>query len=283
MNHFHARRPFQSIVAHMLRVGTLACAAAVPLAACSPHSYKVGAETSSQQFLTDADRTLLAGSGSPDIAVMPVIGSNGLQGYTPAANDALDDAIRAVNRQERVRPYPSTISSLASADQAAEWNTAATQLQASGTVSASSLRRLGATVSSRYLLLPGLASVSSHVNTRVDIFGVTLVRSRWATVHASLQMWDVELGTLIWQSSGSCTLYTEVLLAQPVSVRKTLKELFEAMLLDLIDGRSRSVVTKDLVIPRTTPSGDAAEKHSGTMPHTDTADPAHPTAEAVHP
>jgi hypothetical protein len=253
MSHLQACRPFQSLIVHTLRVGMLACAAAAPLAACGSHGYKVGVETSSRQFLTDADRTLLAGHGSPDIAVMPVIGANGLQGYTPAANDALHDAIRAVNRQERVRPYPSTISSLASADQAAEWNTAATQLQASGTVAASSLRRLGATVSSRYLLLPGLASVSSHIDTRVDILGVTIVRSRWATVHASLQVWDVELGTLVWQSSGSCTLYTEVLLAQPVSVRETLNELFEAMLLDLIDGRSRSVVTKDLVIPRSTP------------------------------
>lgn len=220
------------------------------LGGCQSHAYSIGAETSSQQFVDDASSQLLVPGDPVRMSVLPASGANGLQGYSPAANDALDDALLSVERRECIVPYPAVISRLAAGNHATAWNAAATQLQSSGTVDAKSLETLGTSLSTRYLLIPGIASITAHTDDRVDIFGVTLVRSRWGTVHASLQVWDTEQKAIVWQSSGSCTLYTEVFLAQPVSVRNTLKELFETMLLDLIHGRSRSVVSRDVTSPQ---------------------------------
>jgi hypothetical protein len=59
-----------------------------------------------------------------------------------------------------------------------------------------------------------------------------------------LQLYHAPSGRIVWQSVGDSTGYTESAVSNPVSVHAVMSDLASAMLSDLIEGRSRTTVTR---------------------------------------
>ena len=86
----------------------------------------------------------------------------------------------------------------------------------SGILERERLQRLGSTLGSRYVLLPGLADFNQILVDRFELAGLKIVGNRVITLRLWLQLWDTQTGQIVWESTGEANVASELLLPQRI-------------------------------------------------------------------
>ncbi len=79
------------------------------------------------------------------------------------------------------------------------------------------LQKLGRALGAKYVLLPKLLRFQQETFDRINVLGISFLKTRQSTVDIHAQIWDTESGEVIWHGAGEGTLATEVVRGRPVS------------------------------------------------------------------
>lgn len=176
-----------------------------------------------------------------------------LQGVSPGAplrglGTFASDAIRVgLHRQcpnATVLTGPATAGLAARVGKSRELGQLLKDANDSGILAAEDLAALGKATGLDYFFLGTVASHGTTNAVRLNPLGLTMIRSDWTTMNMVLQLYHAPSGRIVWQSVGDSTGYTESAVSNPVSVHSVMSDLASAMLSDLIEGRSRTTVTR---------------------------------------
>lgn len=125
---------------------------------------------------------------------------------------------------------------------AAEYGTLIAGFGRGGILESKPLRRIGSALSSRYVLLPGLAEFNQVIIDRLSISGWNIIQSRVTTLRLWLQLWDTQTGKIVWESAGEATVATKLLRSeQTVALDEIARKLWLRMIQDnLLEGKTES-------------------------------------------
>ena len=167
-----------------------------------------------------------------------------LRGLGAFASDAIRVGLHRECPQATVLTGPATVGLAARAGRSRELAKLLEDANNSGILAADDLAKLGKATGLDYFFLGIVASHGTVNAVRLNPLGLTMIRSDWTTMNLVLQLWHAPSGRIVWQSVGDSTGYTESAVSNPVSVHSVTSDLAAAMLGDLIEGRSRSTVTR---------------------------------------
>jgi hypothetical protein len=153
------------------------------------------------------------------VATLGVVSPASLQGFNPPLSYAL-------NQQGLAGEYGALIAGFGRA----------------GILEREPLQRIGSALSSRYVLLPGLAEFNQVIIDRLSISGWNFIQSRVTTLRLWLQLWETQTGKILWESAGEVTVATKLLRSeQTVALDDIAQKLWLRMIqYNLLDGKSRS-------------------------------------------
>ena len=196
-------------------------------------------------YMTD---THITGTPKPPIfnpadrvAALGLISPAGLQGFAPILSNALKTALEQTHPPIRAISFQETGNLLNDRGLAADYADLVSGFARSGILDRERLRRVGAALGSRYVLLPGLVQFDEEVIDKFEAAGVKVVRNRVTTLRLWLQLWDTKTGHNLWESTGEVTVVTAFLSAkQTVPLDTIAQSLWLRMIQDdLLGGQTR--------------------------------------------
>jgi len=225
--------------------------ASLLLAGCAGGGFQVGVETRSTRLQPMPPPQELL-TQTPTLCM--VLPAAGLSNLSPATNAAFSGAL--------LRRVPDTTAVLAGqtasiVNAAGLFKTLEALIAGHATANMldpAALARIGDTLGVAYVLLPSVNLVDRNEQSRLSVFGATLLFSSWTRAQASLQLWRTDDGALLWHSVGAGSIDAETPAGTPTSLLDTLEQIFDAMLEDLLLGRARSLTTAQLPPPKPTPA-----------------------------
>lgn len=174
---------------------------------------------------------------SERVATLGVAAPASLQGLSPILSLALAAALAEVSPPIRDIPTFETVNRLTDQGLAVEYADLLSGFARNGVLERQRLRRIGSGLSSRYVLLPGLAQLDENIIDKFEAAGLKLLRNRVTTLRLWLQLWDTQTGHIVWESAGEITVSAVLL-----SPRRTLplEEIIQKLLFSMIqDGLLR--------------------------------------------
>src|SRR2546427_2847159 len=190
--------------------GIIPLFAAALLAGCTP-LYLSDTHTTSTPRSQLLDVAELA---REPVATLGLLTSASLQGFNPSLSHALNAALSEASPPIRGIAAHETLNTLNQKGLGAEYSTLIASFGRSGILEREPLQRIGSALSSRYVLLPGLAEFNQVIIDRFAVQGLTFIRSRVTTLRLWLQLWDAQTGKILWESAGEVTVATELLRAE---------------------------------------------------------------------
>ena len=151
----------------------------------------------------------------PVATLGPIIPA-GFQGFSPFLSRALFAAMSEASPAIRGIPTHETVNMINGKGLSAEYAELIAGFVRSGILERERLQRLGSTLGSHYVLLPGLADFNQILVDRFEIAGLKMVRNRVITLRLWLQLWDTQTGQLVWESTGEANVASELLLPQRI-------------------------------------------------------------------
>ncbi len=226
----------------------LSLIASVTCLSCGEASVKMGAHTRSAIY---ANSVLERDGGARAIltAQPPRVGT--LQGVSPGAplrglgafaSDAVRIGLHRTCPNATVLTGPTTLALAVRAGKSRDLHRLLDHANNTGILLAEDLAALGKATGLDYFFLGTIAWINISNATRFNPLGLTIVRSDWTNMNMVLQLYHAPSGEIVWQSVGDCTGYTESAAAVPISVHVVTSDLGEAMMNDLLMGRSRSTM-----------------------------------------
>lgn len=165
-----------------------------------------------------------------------------LRGLGAFASDAVRIGLHRTCPTATVLTGPTTMALAARAGKSRELHQLLDNANNTGILLAEDLAALGKATGLDYFFLGTIAWININNATRFNPLGLTMVRSDWTNMNMVLQLYHAPSGEIVWQSVGDCTGYTESAAAVPISVHVVTSDLGEAMMNDLLMGRSRSTM-----------------------------------------
>jgi hypothetical protein len=174
------------------------------------------------------------------VATLGLLTPAGLQGFSPALAHALSTALRGASPSIRNTPSHETGNVLNAHGLAAEYADLLAGFGRSGILERQRLRRIGAALGCRYVLLPGLTEFTQALIDRFAIAGWKFIQSRVTTLRLWLQLWDTQTGQMLWESAGEATVASELLRPErTVSLDEMAQKLWLRMIQDdLLKGQN---------------------------------------------
>jgi hypothetical protein len=218
--------------------GTIPLLAAALIAGCTP-LYLSDTHTTSTPRPQFFDVTELA---REQVATLGLLTPAGLQGFNPPLSHALNAALSKASPPIRGIAAHETVNVLNQQGLAAEYGTLMAGFGRGGILESKPLRQIGSALSSRYVLLPGLAEFNQVIIDRLSIYGWNFIQSRVTTLRLWLQLWDTQTGKLVWESAGEVTAATKLLRSeQTVPLDEIARKLWLRMIQDnLLEGKTGS-------------------------------------------
>jgi hypothetical protein len=181
------------------------------------------------------------------VVVLAFLTPGNLQGFGPTMAHALSDALGEVVPPIPEIPTLETLNRITDEGLASEYADLRAGFARNGVLDRQLLRRIGAKLGSRYVLLPGIAQFDEAIIDKAEAIGIKLVRNRVTTLRLWLQLWDSETGHIVWESSGEATTATVFLSAkQTVALEEIAKRLLVRMIQDgLLESKGKARSTTD--------------------------------------
>jgi hypothetical protein len=220
-------------------VATFACWVAL-VASCTP-LYLWETHTTSTPRSQSFDVTQLA---SERLATFGLVAPAGLQGFSATLSYALIAALSEASPPVRGISDYETMNKLNGQGLATEYGDLITGFTRSGILERERLQRIGSALGSGYALLPGLAEYNQVIIDRISIYGWNFIQSRVTTLRVWLQLWDIKMGQILWQSTGEITLATRLLRPErTVPLDEIARKVWLRMIQDgLLGGKTSSEV-----------------------------------------
>jgi hypothetical protein len=176
------------------------------------------------------------------VATLGLLTPASLQGFNPPLSHALNAALSEASPPIRGIAAHETVNVLNQQGLAAEYGTLIAGFGRGGILESKPLRRIGSALSSRYVLLPGLAEFNQVIIDRLSIYGWNFIQSRVTTLRLWLQLWDTQTGKIVWESAGEVTVATKLLSSeQTVALDEIARKLWLRMIQDnLLEGKTGS-------------------------------------------
>ena len=176
------------------------------------------------------------------VATLGLLTPAGLQGFNPPLSHALNAALSEASPPIRGIAAHETVNVLNQQGLATEYGTLIAGFGRGGILESKPLRRIGSALSSRYVLLPGLAEFNQVIIDRLSIYGWNFLQSRVTTLRLWLQLWDTQTGKIVWESAGEVTVATKLLRSeQTVPLDEIARKLWLRMIQDnLLEGKTGS-------------------------------------------
>ena len=218
--------------------GIIPLLAAALIAGCTP-LYLSDTHTTSTPRPQFFDVTELA---REQVATLGLLTPAGLQGFNPPLSHALNAALSEASPSIRGIAAHETVNVLNQQGLATEYGTLIAGFGRGGILESKPLRRIGSALSSRYVLLPGLAEFNQVIIDRLSIYGWNFIQSRVTTLRLWLQLWDTQTGKIVWESAGEVTVATKLLTSeQTVPLDEIARKLWLRMIQDnLLEGKTGS-------------------------------------------
>src|SRR4051794_7649348 len=217
---------------------TILVLATALLASCAP-PYLSDTHTTATPRSPSLDVTELAREA---VVTVGLLSPAGLQGFNPTLSHALMAALSEASPPIRGIAAHETINMLNEQGLAAEYGTLIAGFGRGGVLERKPLQRIGSALSSRYVLLPGLAEFNQAIIDRLSIYGWNFIQSRVTTLRLWLQLWDTQTGKIVWESAGEVTVASKLLRSeQTVVLDEIAQKLWLRMIQDnLLEGKDRS-------------------------------------------
>jgi hypothetical protein len=176
------------------------------------------------------------------VATVGLVTPASLQGFNPPLSHALNAALSEASPAIRGIAAHETLNILNQQGLAAEYSALIAGFGRGGILESEPLRRIGLALSSRYVLLPGLAEFNQIIIDRLSISGWNFIQSRVTTLRLWLQLWDTQTGKIVWESAGEVTVATRLLRSeQTVALDEIARKLWLRMIQDnLLEGKTGS-------------------------------------------
>ena len=176
------------------------------------------------------------------VATVGLVTPASLQGFNPPLSHALNAALSEASPAIRGIAAHETLNILNQKGLAAEYGALIAGFGRGGILEREPLRRIGVALSSRYVLLPGLAEFNQDIIDRLSIYGWNFIQSRVTTLRLWLQLWDTQTGKILWESAGEVTVASKLLRSeQTVALDEIAQKLWLRMIQDnLLEGKDRS-------------------------------------------
>ena len=176
------------------------------------------------------------------VATLGVVSPASLQGFNPPLSHALNAALSEASPPIRGIAAHETVNMLNEKGQAAQYGALIAGFGRAGILEREPLQRIGSALSSRYVLLPGLAEFNQVIIDRLSISGWNFIQSRVTTLRLWLQLWETQTGKILWESAGEVTVATKLLRSeQTFALDDIAQKLWLRMIQDnLLEGKSRS-------------------------------------------
>ena len=176
------------------------------------------------------------------VATLGLLAPASLQGFNPPLSHALNAALWEASPPIRGIAAHETLNMLNQQGLGAQYATLIASFGRGGILEREPLQRIGSALSSRYVLLPGLAEFNQVIIDRLSISGWNIIQSRVTTLRLWLQLWDTQTGKIVWESSGEVTVPTKLLRSeQTVALDEIAQKLWLRMIQDnLLEGKTGS-------------------------------------------
>lgn len=176
------------------------------------------------------------------VATLGLLTPAGLQGFNLPLSHALNAALSEASPPIRGIAAHETVNMLNQQGLATEYGTLIAGFGRGGILESKPLRQIGSALSSRYVLLPGLAEFNQVIIDRLSIYGWNFIQSRVTTLRLWLQLWDTQTGKIVWESAGEVTVATKLLRSeQTVALDEIARKLWLRMIQDnLLEGKTGS-------------------------------------------
>jgi len=176
------------------------------------------------------------------VAVFGLIAPGGLQQYGPLLSNALVSALEETHPPVRALSFRESGNLMNDQGLTADYGDLVSGFVHSGILERERLKRIGAALSSRYVLLPGVAEFNQTIIDRFETIGVKVVRARVTTLRLWLQLWDTKTGHNLWEASGEVTLVSQLLrVKETVPLEAIAQNLWLRMIQnDLLEGHTSS-------------------------------------------
>lgn len=176
------------------------------------------------------------------VATLGFVTPAGLQGFNPPLSHALSAALSEASPPIRGIAAHETFNMLNQQGLAGEYGALIAGFGRAGILEREPLQRIGSALSSRYVLLPGLAEFNQVIIDRLSLSGWNFIQSRVTTLRLWLQLWDTQTGKILWESAGEVTVATKLLRSeQTVALDDIARKLWLRMIQDnLLEGKPES-------------------------------------------
>ena len=147
------------------------------------------------------------------VATLGPLAPASLQGFNPFLSHGLVAALAEVAPPIRASPIHEVTNRLNEHGLAGEYAELIAGFTRSGILDRDRLRRIGSALGTRYVFLPGVAELNQSLVDRFETAGFKLIRNQVTTLRLWLQLWDVQLGRIAWESVGEVTVVNPIVSA----------------------------------------------------------------------
>lgn len=219
----------------------LVCLAVLPAGCAPPYLAETYATSTKPQSFDTSELVR-----SP-LAVLAFVTPGNLQGFDPTLSQALSGALTKVVPPIREISTNETLNQLTDQGLTTEYADLRSGFSRSGILERQRLRRIGAKLGARYLLLPGLAQFDESIIDKFEAGGWKLLRNRVTTLRLWLQLWNSRTGHIAWESSGEVTVATVFFSPkQTVALQEIAKKLLVRMIQDgLLGSRTETKIIEE--------------------------------------
>lgn len=216
------------------------------LTGCASQGFEVAAHTQTVAYREHMDVSLTVNASPPTCATLPPMTPTTYGGLIPLVDMSFLLAMRSAMPGGTVMSSGETMARMNAAGLAGDWQLLARDYTASGMLDQARLSKIGKALGVKHLLMPMLGYITTNEDGQLQPFMITLIRTFWVSVWASLQVWNAETGAIEWVSTGYCTIATEVPVVSGYPIHQALQTAWTQMIEDLVKNRRGSLLREKL-------------------------------------
>jgi len=179
------------------------------------------------------------------VAIFGGITTGALRGNEVPVAYYLSDVLKKVASNMKVIDSRETVTRINEHGLAAEYMQMRAESELTNMLSREALRKFKPAIGARYVFQPRLAAFTQIMYDRwsVPAFDIRVSQTRAGIMRLSLELWDMESGALIWQSSAEAVASSEAVSQDPVFFEDVARVAVGSVLSDLLNGKTSSEYT----------------------------------------